>query len=316
LSFLKIFVNLFHFNRTNWKAVALCFIAATVFWLFNALNKTYSTLVRFPLQFEYDQGRYAAAQHLPETLPVNVSGNGWDLFRKTFGVKLPVLTLPLEQPTEIKRIVAGSLPALLSGQMNNLVINSVAIDTLRIQIDRRTTRKFRLKADLSEISFRENLGRTSPVVLLPDSVTLDGPESLLQKMPDTIQLKLPAKKLNGNYRNEVEVLLPNSEFIKRNPPVVEAIFEVDEMMEELRVIPIQLPALPWGISAEEDSVQCRISYPKKNQAVMGNLVLFAALNSPTPPQKKGEIKSYYPSVSGLLPHASVLQIDSVHLKKH
>ncbi|KXK31544.1 MAG: hypothetical protein UZ12_BCD005000275 [Bacteroidetes bacterium OLB12] len=102
MNVVKLLVNLFQFNRTNWKAVSLCFLAAAVFWLFNAFNKNYSTEIRFPLVIEYNQSRFIPIGNLPTELRLNVNGNGWDLFRKSIGISLPQLTVNIERPLEIK----------------------------------------------------------------------------------------------------------------------------------------------------------------------------------------------------------------------
>lgn len=314
MSFLKIFVTLFRFDRTNWKAVALCFLAAAVFWIFNALNKTYSTHLRFPLRLEYDEARYAPAAELPTDLLINVSGNGWDLFRKSFGVRLPELVLPLERPTEVRKIVAATLPALLAGQLGSLHINFVVVDTLRIRIDNRVARRCAVKVDGSALTFREQLGRSSPFVVLPDSVLLSGPESILNKIPDTLVVKLPAQRVGNAYREEVEVLVPSQEFIRRNPPVVEVRFEVSQMEEISARVMVEAPALPWGQVLETDSVQCVIRLPQQQLATFDRAGLRARVEPVA--QKKGEERNYRPELQGLPPYARLLHIDSVKVRQH
>lgn len=319
MSFFRIFITLFHFNRTNWKAVALCFVTATVFWLFNALNKTYSTNLRFPLQFEYDQTRYAPAASLPKNLTINVSGNGWDLVRKTFGVKLQVLSIPLEQPTETRRINASALPALFASQLGDLQINFIGADTLRINIDPRITRKFKLIANDKALTFRDDLGRTSPIVILPDSVELTGPESLVNKVPDSIVITLPQKKVGEVYREEVEVLIPNIELIKRNPPVVEARFDVNEFTSIRGRIPVERPLLPWGLVLEDDSLSIVLRMRRENVTTFSWSELSATLPPSMLPLQnlpKGEIRKVFPEVKGLRNHTRVERIDSIFLKQH
>ena len=209
MNFVKIFVNLFQFNRTNWKAVALCFIAAAIFWLFNSFNKNYSANIRFPLRFDYSQEKFIPLTNLPGDVRVNVSGNGWELFRKSIGIKLPELTISLPRPTEVKKIVASSLIHTFSEQIGSgLKINYIVNDTLRLQIDELDSHKFKLVANLSQISFREGYGRVSPVVLLPDSVNLQGAKSLLHQMPDSIVLTLPKSELDEQFRKDVDVVIP------------------------------------------------------------------------------------------------------------
>ena len=106
MSVLSTILDIFRFNRRNWKVVVLCILAATIFWLFNALNKTYTTNITFPLEFDYDKETFVAVQPLPSNVRINVKGIGWDLFRRSAGLKVPALSIPLERPSEIKKIVA------------------------------------------------------------------------------------------------------------------------------------------------------------------------------------------------------------------
>src|SRR5271154_4253094 len=148
MNILRLLFNVFRFDRANWKAVALCVLTAVVFWVFNAFNKNYSTNIRFPLLFEFDGEKYAPAEHLPKTVNLNVSGNGWELFRKRFGVKVPPVIIPLERPNEVKKIVGSTLAPMFATQVGNLKINFVVTDTLHVQIDQLDSHRFKLAADV------------------------------------------------------------------------------------------------------------------------------------------------------------------------
>src|SRR5215216_6687499 len=105
MRFFNSILNILRFNRRNWKAVALCIFAATVFWFFNALNKNYTTNINLPLVFDYDRENFMAVRPLPEAVRFNVTGLGWNLFRRSAGLKIPPLVVPLPQPGEVKKIV-------------------------------------------------------------------------------------------------------------------------------------------------------------------------------------------------------------------
>ena len=241
MNILRIFINLFRFDRANWKVVSLCVLTAIVFWIFNAFNKNYSTNVRFPLLFEFDGEKYAPAEHLPKSVNLNVSGNGWDLFRRHLGVKVPPIIIPLERAKEIKKIVGSTLPPMLATQVGNLKINYVVTDTLYLQIDQRDAHRYKLVADISGITFREGYGRISPVVILPDSIELDGPQSRLHALDDSIVLVLNERNISENFRTEAEVEFPGSEYVKRDPPVVQVMFEVSKVVsvkKNLKVVEV------------------------------------------------------------------------------
>jgi hypothetical protein len=315
LNLLKVFVNLFHFNRTNWKAVALCFTTAAIFWLFNALNKTYSTSIRFPLQFEFDQNKFAPAGQLPQSLLINVKGTGWDLFRKYFGVKVPVLTIPVERPADTRKIVASTLPIVLASQMGTIQINHVVLDTLRLNLQPRIYRKFPVVVDTSALNFKDNYARISAVTITPDSVDLSGPVSVIHDTPDPIVLKLTDNRLSGNFKGEIEVDIPDQEYLQRNPPVVEVHFEVGEMRSAKQLIRLETNNLPWGYVAQQDSIVCTFNVPVKYFGKFTASELYGTLPSITSESlRRGETRSFTPLVHGIPPYAEVVEVDTVRVK--
>jgi len=314
LSFFRVFVNLFQFNRTNWKAVALCFITATIFWFFSALNKNHTTNIRFPLQFQFDQDKYTPSSTLPPEITLNVSGNGWDLFRKHFGLKVPTLHVNLEKPAETRGIAGASVLSGLASQLNNLKINFVVTDSLRIHLEEKVSKKFKVAADLSNLTFKKGFGRISPVVILPDSVTLTGPKSRIRGRIDSIVLSLDQKKIDKNFREQIEVLTSETDFIHRNPPVVEVIFEVGSMIEEQRWIKIKIKNPNWGTELERDSIRATFQLPQKNSEAFRTTTIDAILD--LSPVKKGETKYLTPRIEELPRWTELIQIDSVKVKRY
>lgn len=315
MNLLKLFVNLFHFNRTNWKAVALCFITAAIFWLFNALNKTYSTSIRFPLQFEFDQSKFAPVGQLPQSLLINVKGTGWDLFRKYFGVKVPTLTIPIERPADTRKIVASTLPVRLASQMGTIQINHVVLDTIRLHIEPRIFRKFPLVVDTTALTFKNNMARISIVDITPDSVDLSGPVSIIHNTADPIVLKLPDGRIGDNFRQEIEVDIPDLEYLQRNPPVVEVKFDVGEMVSAKQVIRLDRDKLPWGYVAQQDSITCSFRIPQKYYGKFTASELYGTLPTVSSESlKRGESAFFTPIVHGIPPYAEVVAVDSVSVK--
>jgi hypothetical protein len=315
VSFFRVLNNLFRFNRTNWKAVSLCFLAATVFWFFNALNKNYAANVRLPLQFEFDHQKFIATRPLPHNVYVNVSGNGWDLLRKTLGLKMPAVLIALERPVEVKKIVGSTLPPLLASQLGTLTINHVVTDTLYVSIEPKDSTRMKVLVDPREITFKKGYGRTSPIVVLPDTIQLEGPVSVIRQMTDLMVITLPSKRLSSNYREQVEVIVKRDETIKRNPPVVEVMFEVGEVTEVPEVIELELlNVAPYThIMQDKDSVECVLQVPNNRmddfrQSVSG---IKAAIDLKEARQGGRKV---LPLVKGLPSYVMVVRIDSVRMK--
>lgn len=311
MNFNKVFVNLFQFNRTNWKAVFLCFLAASVFWLFNAFNKSYATTVRFPLRFDYNQQLYEPIAILPNEIYLNVSGNGWDLFRKTLGFRLPELVIPLERPTEIRKIVGSTLSPLLDDQLDGLQINYILIDTLRIQLDYKGARTIKLIPDVTKASFRKGFGRISPITILPDSVTFEGPKSLLQDRRDSITLPVTARELDESYREEVEIRVDNKGLYRSNPPVAIIMFEVGPVEVVETKILVRVAHMPTSVRFSYiDSIKLTVQIPKaqSNDFHLSQSSMNALLDLKD--RTRGTY-SIYPQIMGLPPYAEIISLDSL-----
>jgi hypothetical protein len=314
LNLFRAISNILRFDRTNWKALALCFFAAGIFWIFNALNKNYATNIRFPLRFEYDAVNYIAVDPLPGTLTLNVSGNGWELLRKSLSIKSPGIILPLERPAETHKIVASALSPIVASQLETMQINFIVTDTLRLKIEPKLKRKIRMVANLSNITFKEDFGRTSPVVILPDSVSLEGPKSQIESLHDTIFLNVIASNISGNFREPVEIYLNKAELIRRSPPVAEIIFEVGPIEILIHSVKVNVPKLLHTASGK-DSVQCVFRIPQKEHGRFLTELpsLTATFSSIT--LNKGDSKAFLPELEGVPSYAEVVQIDSVVIRK-
>lgn len=313
MNFVRVIINLFQFNRTNWKAVILCLLAATIFWLFNAFNKSHSSTIRFPLHFDFDDQRYVSVVPLPRQISINVTGSGWELIRKTLGVKLPELVIPVERPLEIRKIPAAAITPLLATQLGALKINYINTDTLRLRLEERISKTFRLSADLSKVRFKEGYGSTGIVDIVPDTVVIDGPRSIIRSIPDTISLPMLAAGISKSFRDEIEVPLFNSEVINRNPPVVTVRVEVDEL-ETIEVnFKVNVINKLRKAKVIADSVKAFVQIPvKQHQDFREKLPEIKALVDLNSRERSN--RKLYPTVIGLPIYAKVISIDSLSYK--
>ncbi len=315
MNFFRVIFNLFHFNRTNWKAVVLCFFAAAIFWLFNSLNKNYSTNLQFAVRFTFDEARFIPASPLPASVSMNVSGNGWDLLRRTLGFNLPQMVIPLEKPTEVKKIVGSTLPALLAGQLGSLQINHVVTDTLYVAIDSKAKRKVKVVVAGEQFSFVEGFDRSSPIVILPDSIELEGAKGKLNKVPDSVVLEIALNRINRDVKEKVEVSFSGGEELDKIPTVVTLMFEVAEWVRVSKALKLETQNLPAGVrlSLVKDSITCSVLIPKDkvlefNQTSLAQVALIDGQGL-----KRGERK-IQPQIIGLPAYARSIVVDSVMVK--
>lgn len=310
MSFINSIFNFLRFNNRNWKAVLLCIFAAAVFWIFNALNKNYSTNINFPLAFEYDEEAYIPVKALPEYVKLNVSGLGWDLFRKSSGLKVTPLRIPLENPAEVKKIVGATLPPLLSTQLEGIQINFVLTDTLHLSIDPKTKKKISLTVDPAKQFLKKDFGLASPIRIQPDSVWLEGPQSLLLALPDQLILPLP-RNIDKAFNDRIEVEL-TTDLITANPPVVMVSFDADRLTQRTDTVALQVLNIPKDLrpAIQVKQIQYTFLIPAslaraENQPTVTASIDLADLG-------KGHHK-LVPRLVGLNEFAQVVSVDTLHV---
>lgn len=314
MRFFRVISNLLRFDRTNWTALTLCLFAAALFWIFNALDENYSSNLSLPLRLEFDQEKYATAERIPAKLAVNVNGKGWELLRNSLGQKVPVISIPLERPTEVRRIPGAAVAPLVASQLGSLQLNFVVLDTLRLHIEHRASRKLKLVADISRVTYRNNLGPISAPVVVPDSIQLEGPASYLEELGDEVVIQVPPIRVSASYRQSLEVQLDKNEFILRNPPVADVLFDVAPVVEISRRLRLPAPRLATLV-ASEDSVNVTLRIPGRDQDRFQTDFESVIVFIPDLNLAKGDTVRLLPRFVGLPDYAQVLHVDSVEVRR-
>jgi hypothetical protein len=313
MSFFNSIFNILRFNKKNWKAVVLCIFTATVFWFFNALNKDYTTTISFPLTFDYDRDRFIPVEPLPSDVRINVTGIGWNLFRRSTRVKVPPLVIPLDRPADVKKIVGSALPAFFANQLGDFQINFVITDTLHLSIEPKASRRISLK--LNDLTSHLDKGYTliSPIHIIPDSILIEGPEKSVRRLGETVLLNIPQRNIDGNFAETIVVDFLNGGLIKSDPPTVEISFQVDKLVEVNDSVMLELVNVPERVwpYMEKKKMPIRIAVPQSmmNFYITDSVRAVVDLADFT----KG-IRKALPALKGLPPYTQIIKLDSVFVK--
>lgn len=310
MRFINSIFNILKFNRRNWKAVVLCIFTATVFWFFNALNKTYTTNINFPLAFDYDEENFMPVEGLPQSVRLNVTGNGWELFKRSTGVKIDPLQIPLERPAEVKKIVGSGLTFAFTNQLNGLEINRVLNDTLYLDLEPRIGRWIKLAVDSIQYNIKAGYGLTSDIAVVPDSTYVVGPERLVERIKEPVMLDIPQRNIDEHYIENITVELPFQEVVSREPASVSVMFNVEEMIAVNDSIRLVVENIPPSVSDVMNSGKLPVSLSIPESFMEGLIMdsVKAVLDLKT---FTGGTARILPRVDGLPPYSRVLKIDSV-----
>lgn len=228
-------------ERSYWRAVTACFLAASTFWLLNAFSKTYTTRINYPLAWRYDAARYVPVQPLPTEVAVNVTGRGWKLLRKQLmlDVKPAEVVLPGLPAT---RYVTGRVvrPALQTA-MEGLQFNYLLSDTLWVAFDKLVSRRLPLAlspaADGSALPFAARF--------TPATVVFRGPARQVEALASPYPVHLPQAPA-GSTNGDLSVPIGGPSLVKISVPEVRVHLQPRPLVSMLvRVVP-ELSGFPPG----------------------------------------------------------------------
>lgn len=310
MSFVNSIFNFLRFNKKNWKAVVLCILAAMVFWFFNALNKNYSTNLNFPVTFEYDQQRYIPVKSLPVLVRMNVTGSGWDLFRRSLGFKVSPLIIPLEKPDDVQKIAGTTLPAIFVGQLERIKINFILTDTVRIHIEERMRRKFVIGIDSVQQYIHPDFGLVNTPTLQPDTVWLEAPRNVINTMPDTLLLTLPQTGIQKNFNEQVELIPGENKLITSPTKKINVLLNVEEFVQVDKQIKLNIIHIPSRLKQGNvmREISCTYRLPASTAKTFTGDSLIAVIDLSN--KEKGTHK-LVPQVIGLPAHAIIVKTDTV-----
>lgn len=245
------------------KVVVLCVAAATTFWVLNALNKdNYSTIVDYPVQWEYDQKNFIPVKSLPNSIQIEISGNGWDLLRKYFKIGGTPYLIQLNSPAEKKYLLTADLKRSLREFITPTQLQNVIGDTIHYQIDRIVTKTLRPVLDTLGYSLDKNIALEGKVNFNPDQLEITGPSSVLEAFDGKYPVALNATKINSDYSGKVSLTVDESltKLVQLKQKEIQVSFSVLTYLEGNKRLKIRKVNFPNTVSLPNEELVPVLSY--------------------------------------------------------
>lgn len=216
--------------KPDWKVAGLCFLGALLFWLMNALNKQgYSTRLAYPLQVAYDDSLYVPTSPLPRQIQASITGSGWDLLWRMISLGNEPIHYSIINPLQTKFINTTSLTDLLSNRLKETHVNYIIADSLNISFERRVVKTVKLVADTSGVKFPNRFVISTVINVIPQTITVEGPESIMKEIPNEIKIPMP-KKVSGDFDEKIPIPLVNQPNVNATSQQVNISFEIAELL--------------------------------------------------------------------------------------
>lgn len=245
------------------KVVVLCIAAATTFWILNALNKDdYNTIVDFPVSFVYDKGAYMPVSEVPQSVQVEISGNGWDLLRKYFNVNNEPYRITLDNPAQTDYILTADLKRSLGEFLNPTQLIAVLDDSLKIDIDKIESNKIKPVLDSASFTLAKNFRIIGQAAFEPQEITVKGPSSMLEKINGTLPVELDESKIDHNIEKKLTLSVPKEyrDHVTIEDPEVIVKFKVVQFLEGNKRLKVKKINFPRTVTMENEDVVIMMSY--------------------------------------------------------
>lgn len=256
----EILQNLRTLRNRDWKAFIWSLIISMVIWFFMALNKEYTTEIKYPVRFTFEQTNVVALEPPPSAIELQVTGHGGILLRKSLGIGVEPLVMKIKNPTRIKYMTAKALLPSLSANLNDLEINYILEDTIFFNYNRITMKDVYIRTDSTKIKLKRNCRISSPLQVVPNIVTIKGASELVENTPDTLDLIYPSYELGNSFQGRMQVRYPEHDLLVLDTERVSVRFDITKYRERKRPISLKTKHFPRDSSVYVINPEVWVSY--------------------------------------------------------
>jgi len=233
------------------------FLLISVFiWLLNALSKSYTSEIEYPLVYSDFPEEKVFVGDLPGHLDLQINAHGYALlrykiFRKPVPISFKVSAFNLNRPGQDSTrayILTRYLKDQVSRQLpSELKLLEIKPDTLFFQFARSVTRMLKIKPGLTFEMDRQFTTKEG-IILEPDSVEVTGPDVVLDTLQYVSTVKSDLGLLTKDYSDKVKLMKLNG--LEYSVSRVSCLIELEKYTEVQISIPVEVINLPDSLSLQ------------------------------------------------------------------
>lgn len=192
---LKQFQNLVERDKVKFYQKLLVFffflVVATIFWFLSALNRDYTTDIQYPVKYTNLPKGKVLMNELPENLTLKVTGHGYTLLKHRLSRRLLPIIFDVnsfilssiddsvnQKFYVLSRVAQNKITNQLSSEIG---IQEILPDSIIFVFSDVTSKRLPVKPVLN-IEFESQFMVKGAITSIPDSVDVEGPQSMLDTM--------------------------------------------------------------------------------------------------------------------------------------
>lgn len=242
-------------NREKIVAFSIALIISLCLWFIVNLSRDFNVTIQVPIQVANVPDDEIISSDVPETATVNISGEGWN-----------IISIYNNPPKVLVTARDGSVN--LADQMRNQIssfsdvsIIQVQPSQLNIETEQKAIKVVPIVNNV-RLNLREQFGLLSEPQITPDSITISGGASRLEKINQWQTAEILINDVNSDIQRTIPLQAPESG-LSLSPDVVSFEAQVAEFTEAEVRVPVRTRNLPAGraVTFNPSSVTVRFDVP-------------------------------------------------------
>lgn len=188
-------------------------LLSVLFWFLTAMNKDYPTTISYPVRYIRFPEKKVLVNDIPDRLELEVYAGGYTLLSYKlqsrispiiFDVESFSLNTVLGDPSTLYILTNYAEDMIARQLLPGIEITSINPDTLFFQFADKVNKKIPVKPDL-DISFEKQYMQVGPYLVEPDSVTIAGPETIIDTIDMATTVPVNMSDINRSFDMELEI---------------------------------------------------------------------------------------------------------------
>lgn len=194
-----------NFNTKNWGIFAYSLLAALTFWIFNALGNTFDTILTYPVKVVYPKDQWIAVEPIPQETTVKVSGTGWFLTRYMWNQPEPI-TISIDSANKKLTHNTSQFLGQVREFLPGLSVSGFVQEEINLPLEPLVRKEqVPVLALGAEAYIARGYSMSGSIEFLPPLITISGPESLVDQLPDTLYIKPQQSNITQDYAEKIKL---------------------------------------------------------------------------------------------------------------
>ncbi len=241
-------------KQLEWKRKILVFsfflAISIIIWLLNALNKEYTTVLKYPIAYSRFPSEKVLVSDVPDHLGLKVTAYGYPLLSYKFSKRPIPLNFPVSEfamnrmPGDTTKfyILTRYARERLERQLSSeLQLQEISPDTLMFQFANEVSRWVPIEPNLN-FEIEKGFTFIDDVEISPESIMVTGPDIYLDTLYALSTEKRSLGKLDKNFSGTLKIA--SYPKLNHQQTAVNCAISIEKLTEVQVRVPVQVAGLP------------------------------------------------------------------------